>query len=228
MIASAGWDKTIRLWDVQSGMPLHALTGHRSRVTAVAFSPDGKFIASGSRDNTARLWDVESAAAVHTLAGLTGRVSSVAFSPDRKHLASGSRDNTVRLWNVATAAAVRTPTGPKGGVTSVAFSPDGKTVASGSEDNSVWVWDVQNSTALHTLASLSWDALLGMLAQQYDRHAEAPSKLQTLNYSKASWDKSRTDSHGRRKSPETILSSRQPEGQVRVLRGSVIAGIPQT
>jgi len=173
-----------------------------------------------------RLWDVETGAAVRTLTGHTGRVSSVAFSPDRKHLVSGSRDNTARLWEVATGTAVRTLTGPKGGVTSVAFSPDGRTVASGSEDNSVWVWDVQTGTALHTLASLGWEVSYGVLAAGMTgvpRHRESFNGGIIQEGHGIARERTEMTTE---KSPEALLSYRQPEGQGRALRGSVIAGIP--
>jgi len=60
-LASTSTDKTVRLWDVESGQPLGApLMGHENLVRSVAFSPDGKRLASASDDKTARLWDAES------------------------------------------------------------------------------------------------------------------------------------------------------------------------
>jgi WD40 repeat protein len=58
LLVSAGWDRTVRLWDVATGKVKVTLTGHAWEVTSVAFSRDGKLLASGSHDKTIRLWDV--------------------------------------------------------------------------------------------------------------------------------------------------------------------------
>ena len=57
LLASAGGDGTVRLWDPATGAEQATLTGHNGRVDAVAFSPDGRLLASGGDDGTVRLWD---------------------------------------------------------------------------------------------------------------------------------------------------------------------------
>ena len=56
-IASASSDKTVMLWDSDTGVSRNILKGHSGIVWAVTFSPDGKQIASASEDQTVRLWD---------------------------------------------------------------------------------------------------------------------------------------------------------------------------
>src|SRR5436190_12954578 len=85
---------------------------HANKVSAVAFSPDGKLLASasgdeGSRDNTIRLWDVVSGAQRRCLTGHQYGVYCVAFSPDGKLVVSGSHDSAIRFWDVATGNEVR-------------------------------------------------------------------------------------------------------------------------
>jgi uncharacterized delta-60 repeat protein len=125
---------------------------HGDYVTAVAFSPDGRYVVSGSRDGTAWVWEVTSG---HEVARLTHDdwVSAVAFSPDGRLVVSGSWDNTVRVWEVATGREVaRLPHDED--VTAVAFSPDGQYVVSGSSDGTAWVWEV---TSGHEVARLPHD-----------------------------------------------------------------------
>ncbi|KAL9619579.1 MAG: hypothetical protein Q9160_005855, partial [Pyrenula sp. 1 TL-2023] len=98
-LASALHDRTVRLWDGQSGKALTTLKGHSGSVTAVAFSPDNKQLASALDNRTVRLWDGQSGKALTTLEGHSGWITAVAFSPDGKQLASASRDDTVRLWD---------------------------------------------------------------------------------------------------------------------------------
>ena len=95
-IASASYDKTVRLWDAHSGDQLNVLRGHEGRVFSVAFSPDGSRIASGSKDKTVRLWDVKSGKQVAILRGHRRLIRQVAFSPDGSRIASASEGKVRR------------------------------------------------------------------------------------------------------------------------------------
>jgi WD40 repeat protein/tRNA A-37 threonylcarbamoyl transferase component Bud32/tetratricopeptide (TPR) repeat protein len=151
-LVSASLDRTVRLWDARTGLPLATLTGHTSFVTGVAFSPDGQCFASASLDRTVRLWDARAHELLATLTNPAGGVRSVAFSPDGQRLASTSLlDKAVRLWDTRTHKLLGTLTGHRDEVRSVAFSPDGHSLASASGDGTVRLWDAHAYTHLATL-----------------------------------------------------------------------------
>lgn len=149
-LASASFDKTVKLWDVATGTLKRALTGHADSVFWVAFSPNGNTIATGSGDRTVKLWDAQSGKLQGTLTGHSGAAWSGAFAPDGKTLATASEDTTVRIWDARSGKTIRTLTGEKA-MDCVAFSPDGKQIASGSDDNQVRIWDAQSGELKRTL-----------------------------------------------------------------------------
>ncbi|WP_017662245.1 TIR domain-containing protein [Baaleninema simplex] len=129
----------------------NTLEGHRSVVTSVNFSPNGKILASGSGDNTIKLWNVETGEEIRTLERHKAEVFSTHFSPDGKILASGSSDNTIKLWDVETGEEIRTLDGHQNVVSSISFSSDGKILASGGWDNTVKLWSVETGKEIRTL-----------------------------------------------------------------------------
>jgi len=172
IVASASSDKTIRLWEIETGRMLRVLDHHRDSVTSIAFSPDGKTILSGSLDKTAAICDVKTGRLLHTLANHVDEVNAVAFSPNGKTIASGSRDETIDLWNAATGELLHTIDSATSAVRSVAFSPDGEILASGSADKILRLWQVSDghliraleghSAAIHSVA-FGAQAELGLL-----------------------------------------------------------------
>ena len=151
VLASAGRDRSIRLWDVRTHRSLGApLRGHADTVACVAFSPDGRVLASGGADGAIRLWQARTHRSLGALlTGAGGAVAGVAFSPDGHLLASASYDGTIRLWDVR----ARRRVGPVlnryvGTVRGVAFSPDGRLLASAGADRTIQLWDVRAHAAM--------------------------------------------------------------------------------
>src|SRR5262249_29581299 len=137
-LATAGFDGTVRIWDVATGDPVCILRPGLSSCTSVAFSPDGTCLAAvqGSGDYVAKdsgvviLWDWRADREVRRLEGQTGGAHSIAFSHDGHRLAAAGYDGTVRLWDVATGE-VRHILACKSMTCGVAFSPDDRILATG-------------------------------------------------------------------------------------------------
>ncbi|MCJ7530061.1 MAG: serine/threonine protein kinase [Anaerolineales bacterium] len=143
-------EDNVGLWDPRSGSLVRLLKGHTSRVSSVAFSPDGFTLASGSWDDTVFLWDVRNGDKLAEFMR-PNNVTSLAFSPDGKMLASGSWDNIVIIWDIKSGSALHALEGHTGWVNSVAFSPIGSLLASGSDDHTIILWDTRSGEQLGIL-----------------------------------------------------------------------------
>ena len=171
-IVSGGWDKTLKLWDVETGREFRTFVGHIDQVFSVSFSPDGRYILSGSLDNTMKIWDVKTGKELRKFGNPKpielpisfvnfgkSNFLAVAFSPDGKQIISGGGGYILKLWDVATGRELRTYDGRiplfSNSVTSVAFSPDGRYILSAGNDKVPKLWDVSTSKILRTFGQSS-------------------------------------------------------------------------
>ena len=96
-LVSSSRDKTIKLWNPQTGQLIRTLEGNSADVFAVAFKPDGLMLASGGFDKSLRLWNPQSGKLIRTLEGHSGPVVALAFSPDGRFILSGSEDASAKI-----------------------------------------------------------------------------------------------------------------------------------
>nr|VFK16056.1 MAG: WD40-like Beta Propeller Repeat [Candidatus Kentron sp. LFY] len=162
LMACSGGDKSTTSDDNTVGEPEHISGGcdenvqaHRGNVNAIAFSPDGKWLASGGDDGTVKLWEISIGKLIVTLrhGKYNSDIESVSFSPDGELLASGGDWGSIKLWEMPSGKLIATLDGHKFGVR-VSFSPDGKWLASGGGgggDGTVKLWEMPSGKLIATL-----------------------------------------------------------------------------
>jgi hypothetical protein len=141
--ASAGTDKTVRLWDVTTGAQLRRLEGHTDEVRAIAWSAEDRVLVSGGADRKVIVWDLATGRLLRRMEGHTDPVRSVAISRSGRLLVSGGEDGSLHLWDVATGKELRRLEGHSKAVGCVVFSSDGRRILSASHDATVRVWDAE-------------------------------------------------------------------------------------
>jgi WD40 repeat protein len=159
LLASAGLDQTVKIWDVPALKLRKTFQGHTASVLSVAFFRHGRSIVSGSQDKTARIWDIETGTTTFTLKGHQNGIETVAVSPDDKLVATASWDKTMRLWDAETGIEQAALEGANDALFGAAFSLDGKILAGGVGNGKVVLWDVKTRNVAATLekhGSIVW------------------------------------------------------------------------
>jgi WD40 repeat protein/serine/threonine protein kinase len=178
LLASAGKDHQIKIWDPVTGKLLKTLTEFATPVQTLCFSPDGRVLAAGDQRSlsasdekgTVRFYDVESWKELLEMQAQVGPTNSIAFSPDGKYFAAAGR-NGLRLWGAQRGLPFRQLRQlAKYLSSSVCFSSDGRWLAwvgwSKAHDRNsshVQVWDLRSSQAhvLSTARPYFWFMSLG-------------------------------------------------------------------
>ncbi|HVV98907.1 MAG TPA: c-type cytochrome domain-containing protein, partial [Planctomycetaceae bacterium] len=129
-----------RLWNVETGELVRAISGHRDILYAAVLSPDGKTLATAGYDREIKLWNAETGAELRTLAGHNQAIYDLAFSPDGKVIATASGDHTFKLWKAATGERLDTLGQGLKEQYAVLFHPQKGLVIGGGVDNRIRVW----------------------------------------------------------------------------------------
>ncbi|XP_034519621.1 WD repeat-containing protein 38 [Ailuropoda melanoleuca] len=152
-LASGGWDKRVKLWEVQSGQMLRHLGDHRDSIQSSDFAPGSDSLATGSWDSTICIWDLRMGTPVifhQELEGHSGNISCLCYSASGL-LASGSWDKTIHIWKPSTRSLLVQLKGHVTWVKSIAFSPDASQLASAGYSHMVKVWDCNTGKCIETL-----------------------------------------------------------------------------
>ncbi|CDH52094.1 guanine nucleotide-binding protein subunit beta-2-like 1 [Lichtheimia corymbifera JMRC:FSU:9682] len=153
-VLSASWDKTLRLWDLNTGTTTRRFVGHTNDVLSVAFSVDNRQIVSSSRDKSIKLWNTLGECKYNLVEdGHSGWVSCVRLSPNPANpvIVSGGWDKLVKVWDLTKLKLRANFVGHNGYVNAVTVSPDGSLCASAGKDGQVILWDLNENKHLYSL-----------------------------------------------------------------------------
>lgn len=98
IVATAGYDRQIILWNAESGEPLRKMVGHNGAIFDLAFAPHGKVLVSACADETVKVWNLETGDRLDTLSQPEGEVFAVEVTSDGKHIIAASADSRLRVW----------------------------------------------------------------------------------------------------------------------------------
>jgi WD40 repeat protein len=129
-------------------------SGHGANISALAFSPDGKYLVSASEDATLKLWDPNSGAEIRTLRGHSNIVTALAVNADGSEIASASLDHTLRVWNAATGETLASFRGPAPAVYLLKITPDSSSLVTAetvSAGTVLRIWDIKSGRQLRVI-----------------------------------------------------------------------------
>ncbi|NQT13008.1 MAG: TIR domain-containing protein, partial [Planctomycetes bacterium] len=150
-VVSGSVDKTLKVWDLETGQCRATLRGHTDSVSGVAVTPDGKRVVSRPVATTLNVWSLETTQCIATLDGAAAYNWGVAMSSDGRTLVSGASDNALGVWDLETKQLSRKLGGHTRYVRGVAISDDGRIAVSGSADRTLKVWDLETGQCRYSL-----------------------------------------------------------------------------
>ncbi|GFS39867.1 transducin/WD40 repeat-like superfamily protein [Actinidia rufa] len=165
-LVSGGHDRTVKMWDTNTGSVCHTLQGCPGSVLDLTITHDNKSIIAASSSNSLYVWDVSSGQMRHTLTGHTDKVCAVdASKVSRSHLVSAAYDRTIkvwdlqkghvdgnlRLWNIQTGKLLSEVAAHSLAVTSISLSRNGNVILTSGRDNLHNLFDVRSLEVCGTL-----------------------------------------------------------------------------
>ncbi|GIL66866.1 hypothetical protein Vafri_20334 [Volvox africanus] len=152
-LATASFDMTWRLWDIETGVSLLEQEGHSRAVYAVAFHPDGSLVGSAGLDAYGRIWDCRTGRSVLLLEGHVKQLLAIDFSPNGYHLATGSEDHTAKVWDLRKRGCLYTIPAHTSLLSSVRWErTEGHYLLTAGYDCVAKIWNARNFSLLKALA----------------------------------------------------------------------------
>lgn len=151
-IASASFDTTWKLWDLETSKELLLQEGHAKEVYSLAFHRDGALVCTGGLDNLAMLWDLRSGSLLMTLSGHVKPIYTMDWSPNGYNLATGGGDGSIHIWDLRKSGICGKILAHNNIVTSVQFEPvNGECLISSGYDKTINIFSSGNWNKLTSL-----------------------------------------------------------------------------
>lgn len=147
-LISGSKDKTVRIWDLNSGECIKIFRGHTSSVRHIKVIENK--IVTASHDKTLRVWDIDSTEVLYTMEGHEEYVMCIKVLKESNTVLSGSHDTTIKTWDLATGKCIRTLKAHNSGVSCIKVV--GNTLFSGSDDKTIKIWDHVTGECKRTLS----------------------------------------------------------------------------
>jgi pleiotropic regulator 1 len=165
---SAGEDKTVKCWDLETNQVVRHYHGHLSGVYCLALHPTLDILITAGRDAVARVWDMRTKHQLHVLSGHEHTIAAVLTSSTHPQVVTGSHDCTVKMWDLAAGKCFTTLTHHSKSIRAMAAAPAAlgeRTFVSAAAD-SIRKWQGKNGRFLHRLSG--HNAVLNAVAVQDD------------------------------------------------------------
>ena len=163
LLASASWDRTLKLWSLANGNLIDTAVEHSQGLLAVTFTGYGDrnrqaqsyALATGSFDQTIKLWSIEPRERDdliltfnRTLTGHTGSIHALAIAPDSQILVSGSYDQTIKQWDLDRGEMLTSSYDELGAIYAIALDRESQFIASGGGDGRITLWQLSSGERL--------------------------------------------------------------------------------
>ncbi|BBM82966.1 beta-propeller domain-containing protein [Candidatus Uabimicrobium amorphum] len=156
IIVSGSWDRSVRVWDSESGRCFMTLKGHSHYISGISFCHPHQVVTS-SGDSTLRIWDIQKGDCIRTLEGHTDEIACVSSNEDGNLIVSGSKDKTVRVWSRKSGECLHVLNGHTKTVNGVCLSDDESIIASASWDHTIRIWNAKSGECINVLKGHSRD-----------------------------------------------------------------------
>lgn len=155
LLATAGYDRSVKVWNTADGSMLRSIDVHDGPVFDLAWHPGGAVLASASADETIKLWRTADGVRLDTLSQPQGEMFAVAFTPDGRHVIGAGRDRRIHLWQLLSidAPCINPPLHSRfaheSPIVSMELSSDGRHLLTAAEDRSLKCWSLPDLVLEH-------------------------------------------------------------------------------